>query len=210
MKTLVFAARKGGSSKTTLLAHISVEASKTQPVTLIDSDAQPSLTGWWEAREAGTPTLMDVPLVKLAKELAKAADKPGLVMIDTPPHNEATIASVMALADLIIIPVKPSPNDLRAIGATIDMARASGKPFVFVICQAIARTTIVEEARALLAAHGPVVATVMHNRLAYAVGMADGRTAQELGAKSRAASEISAIWKAISKQLTKTSKGKHG
>jgi len=41
----------------------------------------------------------------------------GVLLIDTPPSLSDTIAEVLALADLAVIPVRPSPNDLRALVA---------------------------------------------------------------------------------------------
>jgi hypothetical protein len=33
------------------------------------------------------------------------------------------------VADLVVMPVRPSPHDLDAIGASIDIAQAAGVPF---------------------------------------------------------------------------------
>jgi cellulose biosynthesis protein BcsQ len=46
---------------------------------------------------------------KLRPELAKAKNVSGLVLIDTPPLDSQAIATVIEVADLILIPVKPSP-----------------------------------------------------------------------------------------------------
>ena len=204
MRTIAFAARKGGCSKSTLTAHLAVEAAKGQPVTLVDVDSQHSLTDWWNDRAADTPILMETRLAQLQKELELVRGNPGLVMIDTPPIESATIAAVIKLADLVIIPVKPSPNDLRGVTATVEMCQRAGKPFVFVITQAIPRTNIAEQARAVLATYGRVVPTVMHNRVDYAAAMADGRTAPEIDPSGKAATEIAEIWKVISKQISRS------
>lgn len=206
MKTIVFAARKGGCSKTTLTAHLAVEAAKSQPVTLVDTDPQLGLTEWWELRQAETPNFMQMPVGTLGGVLAKAADEPGLVMIDTPPNDSATIGKVIELADLVVIPCRPSPNDLRGVAVTVDMVRSAGKPFLFVVTQAIQRTLITDEVRAALAAHGPVSQTTMFMRVDYAGAMTDGRTASELDSQSRAAGEITALWKSVYKQLNKSVK----
>jgi len=52
---------------------------------------------------------------------------------DTPPSIAPTIAGVVAVAQLVVIPVRPSPNDLRAVGSTVDVAVAGRKPMVFVV-----------------------------------------------------------------------------
>src|SRR3954462_10491190 len=114
MKTIVFAARKGGSGKTTLAAHLGVEAENTGsgPVTLIDIDPQQSLTAWWNDRQAETPKMLEVARDKIKPELAKASKVKGLVILDTPPLDSQAITSVIDVADMIVLPVKPSPHDL--------------------------------------------------------------------------------------------------
>ena len=72
MQTIVFAARKGGSGKTTLAAHLAIEAEAAGngPVTLIDTDPQQSLTAWWNDRKAESPLLLELALGGLPTELS--------------------------------------------------------------------------------------------------------------------------------------------
>lgn len=203
MQTIVLAARKGGCSKTTLAAHLAVEASKSRAVTLVDCDPQHSLTDWWNDREADTPALLEAPVNRLAYELQNARTEDGLVIIDTPPLDSDTISAVVALADMVVIPVKPSPHDLRGVGVTVDLVRNAGKPFVFVITQAIQRALITQEAMAALSEFGPVSASVMYYRVDYAASMTDGRTAPEIDGKGKASEEIASLWRYLSKQLNK-------
>ena len=48
-----------------------------------------------------------------------------LVVIDTPPAITATIVEVIRMADLVVMPTRPSPHDLRAVGATVESSSAS-------------------------------------------------------------------------------------
>ena len=60
------------------------------------------------------------------------------------------------VADLVIIPVKPSPHDLRGVGATVELCQRAQRPFVFVLTQAIGRSGIVQQALLALSQHtGP-------------------------------------------------------
>lgn len=196
MYTIVFAARKGGASKTTLAGHLAVEAVRTGagPVLLMDTDPQQSLAAWWQDREAAEPQLAEVALSSLAAEVAKVKDAPGFLIIDTPPLQAETIRAVIDVADLVVIPVKPSPHDLKGVGVTVQMARAAGKPFVFVVTQAVQRAGLTMQAPLALSQHGPVATTIMHYRVDYAASMTDGRTAQEIDANSKAALEIRDLW----------------
>lgn len=210
MKTIVLAARKGGSGKTTLAAHLGVEAELVGhgPVTFIDTDPQQSLTAWWNDRQAETPRLMELPVLgRLPAELAKVRSAPGFVIVDTPPLDSTVIGPVIDVADLVVIPVKPSPHDLRGVGVTVDMCKKAGRPFVFVVVQAVQRATLTQQAPLILSQFGPVATSIIYNRVDYAGSMTDGRTVQELDGRGKAASEIAALWIYLSKQLSISASG---
>src|SRR5215218_3442306 len=124
MRTIVIASRKGGAGKTTLASLLAVEAARAgvEPVAVIDLDPMRGLSLWWEARISDTPMLVAPdggPAAALEAAKAAGAD---LVLIDTPPAAVPVVAEAMALADLVLLPVQPSPHDLRAVGATVDLA----------------------------------------------------------------------------------------
>ena len=203
MKVIVFAARKGGCGKTTLTAHLAIQAelAKQGPVTLIDTDPQQSLTMWWNDRVAESPALLDVPLARLKSEMAAARDLPGLAMIDTPPLDSEKIAAVVEIADLVVIPVKPSPHDLRGVSVTVDLVKKYGRPFVFVVTQATPRAALTQQAPLALSQFGPVATTIVHARVDYAGAMTDGRTAQEIDPHGKAAQETAVLWEYVFRQL---------
>src|SRR6267142_2910060 len=130
MIVVAVASQKGGSGKTTLCGHLAVEAEKAGagPVALIDTDPQGSLSHWWNARAARTPQFAKVGAFELESALAHLG-RTGtrLAIIDTPPAISASIAQVIAHCDLVIVPTRPSPHDLRAVGATVDIAERHGK-----------------------------------------------------------------------------------
>ena len=202
MKTLVLGATKGGVGKTTLAAHLAVAAtgSRFGPVAVIDLDKQASLTDWHSQRQAEQPILADVDggLRRTLSRLEAAGV--GLVVIDCPPGHPATIATAVAVADLLIIPTQSSPTDLRAIGPTVDIAEQSGTPFAFVLNRAIARTKLVEQAAEALKRHGPLAA-ILHQRVDFPAAMTDGRTAGELRRTGKAAAEIAALWRVVEARL---------
>lgn len=192
MHTVVFAARKGGASKTTLTGHLAVEAVRQGlgPVVMMDTDPQQSLAAWWQEREAEEPKLAAVGLSTLGAEVSRLRDTPGWLFIDTPPLVPETIEAVIAVADLVVIPVKPSPHDLKGVGITVKLAKRQGKRFCFVVTQAIARASLTTQALLALSQHGPVATAIMHYRVDYAGAMTDGRTVQEIDPQGKAAEEI--------------------
>lgn len=56
--------------------------------------------------------------------------------IDTAPTISEQSAALVNLADLVLIPVRPSPADLWAVSETVALVKNAGKPFLFVITQA--------------------------------------------------------------------------
>jgi chromosome partitioning protein len=85
MKTIVITSKKGGSGKTTLAAHLAVEAERVgaTPVWGIDPDKQGSLSLWHERRESGTLQRADVPFVRLAEWLKVPDMKPNEKLNET-------------------------------------------------------------------------------------------------------------------------------
>lgn len=193
MKTLVIASQKGGAGKTTLAAHLAVAAEQAGagPAVLIDTDPQGSLAAWWNVREDTAPALATASLADLPAKLeALAAAGVKLAVIDTPPAITAAIRDVVRLADLVLIPTRPSPHDLRAVGHTVDIATDAGRPFVFAVTQAKPTAQLTVQAVAALSDHGPVAPSIIHDRVGYAASMIDGRTVNETEAKGRSADEV--------------------
>jgi len=205
MYVIAFASQKGGSGKTTLAGHIAVEAERTGlgPVVLMDTDPQGSLSQWWNVREAETPAFVRTSENGLASDLAALrASGTGLVVIDTPPAITATIGKVIAEADLVVIPTRPSPHDLRAAGATVQICEELDKPLVFALNGAATRARITAEAAIALSHHGAVSPAIVHQRVDFASAMIDGRTVMELGGSSRSPAEISELWSFLNNRLT--------
>ena len=209
MKVLVLASQKGGAGKTTIAAHVAVaaELGGAGPAVLIDTDPQGSLSAWWNSREAGTPALASATLAELPEKLAALA-KAGfkLAVIDTPPAITEAIRDVVKLADLVLIPTRPSPHDLRAVGSTVDIAQEVARPFAFVVTQAKPTARLTVQAVAALSAHGAVAPAIVHDRVDYAASMVDGRTVQETDPKGRSASEIVALLSFVQARINEKKK----
>jgi chromosome partitioning protein len=197
MQTIVWNSQKGGSGKTSLCAHVSVEAERAGdgPVYLIDTDPQGTLSTWHEARAAETPHRAEVSLAGLPAAI-KAMGQRGAAFcfIDTAPNRGDENAELFRQADLVLVPVRPSPSDLWAVAATVKLLKQAGTPFLFVVNQATLNANITAQAVASLSHHGRVAQTIIVNRVPYAAAMTDGRTAPELSPKGPAAAEITALW----------------
>jgi chromosome partitioning protein len=206
MKIIAFASQKGGSGKTTLAAHLAVQAERAGagPVGVIDTDPQGTLADWHQAREAGVPRFARANPQRLIKEItAMRVAGIKLLIIDTPPAIGSTIGRVIAMSDLVVIPTRPSPHDLRAVGATVEIAEGLSKPLIFVLNGAAPRARIAAEAAIALSQHGPLAPSVIHQRVVFAGSMIDGRTAMEIPGRSRSSEEVGALWTYVKKRLAR-------
>jgi len=206
VRVVVFASQKGGSGKTTLSGHIACEAERAGdgPVALIDTDPQGSLAKWWNARAASTPAFAQASLEELdacLDHLKSIGFK--LIVIDTPPAVTQTIAHVVKRADLVVVPTRPSPHDLRAVGPTVDIADALNKQLVFVVNSATPRARITSETAVALSQHGVVAPVTLHHRVDFAASMIDGRTVGDIQPESKSALEVSALWMYLRGRLAK-------
>jgi chromosome partitioning protein len=105
---------------------------------------------------------------------------------------------------MVVIPTRPSPHDLRAAGATVDLVERAGKPLVFVINAATARARITSDAAIALSQHGTVAPTTIHQRTDFASSMIDGRTVLEIGKPGKSAEEVEALWRYLHDRLERT------
>ncbi|MDR7102747.1 ParA family protein [Croceicoccus sp. BE223] len=206
MRVLALASQKGGSGKTTLSGHLAVQAQRAGagPVVLIDIDPQGSLADWWNEREDEFPAFAQTAVARLAQDLVTLREQGfRLAVIDTPPAITMAIQSVISVADLVVVPTRPSPHDLRAVGATVDICARASKPLVFVVNSALSKARITSEAAAALAQYGNVAPVVLHHRTDFAASMIDGRTVMEIDPYGRSAQEMEQLWAYLNEKLEK-------
>ena len=204
MKVLALASQKGGVGKTTLSGHLAVEAERVGfgRVALVDTDPQHSLKDWWDVRKAETPILVHVVLSAFPAALVQLkAEGIDLVIVDTPPAITESIRAVVRSADLVLIPTRPSPHDLRAVGATVDVVEGENRRMIFVINGAANRARITAQAATALSQHGAVAPVIIIQRTDFASSMTDGRTVTEIDPAGKSAAEIEALWTYVSKHL---------
>jgi chromosome partitioning protein len=147
----------------------------------------------WTCQPWRRPTLAELPAKLKALEAAGYA----FALVDTPPAITEAIRDVVKTADLVLIPVKPSPHDLRSVGGTVEIVQGQGKSFAFVVTQAKHGALLTVQAMAALSAHGQVAPVILHDRVDYAASMTDGRTVQETDPKGRSAGEVTDLWKIV-------------
>jgi chromosome partitioning protein len=197
MQVIAIASQKGGSGKTTVSGHLAVEAERTGagPVVVIDTDQQGSLSDWWNERKVAAPAFAKASFSQLTSDIEELRRRGfKLAFIDTPPAITMAIQRVVSVADLVVIPTRPSPHDLRAAGVTVQLVERAGKPLVFVLNGAHPRARITAEAAIALSQHGTVAPVTLHQRTDFAASMIDGRTVVELDPEGRSAQEVTQLW----------------
>lgn len=206
MRTVVFTSQKGGSGKTTLCGQLAAQAHKAGfgPVALIDTDPQGSLSDWWNARGDDTLQFVQTSVDVLPDTIAELrAVGIKLVCVDTQPTVTPVIKSIVNVADLVVIPTRPSPHDLRAVGPTLDLVEECGKPIVFAVNSATRRARITGDAAVALSQHGTVAPVTIHNRTDFATSMINGRSVVESHPKSASAREIESLWTYLAERLSR-------
>jgi chromosome partitioning protein len=202
MQVIVLATQKGGSGKSTLARSIAAEMTGRGRVAMLDLDPQGSLTKWWQRREADDLQL--VTGLTRADQISKAVDtlrEQGFdwLIIDTPGARDEATRIALRSADLVLVPVHPSQDDLDAVGPTVAEIKEAGAEFVFVLSRTT-RARIVDEVGRLLAAHGRVAPALIGARVAHGEAATRGLTAAEAG-NAAASEEVRALVDYVTKEL---------
>ena len=128
MQTILCMNAKGGCGKTTIATNLSTwYADEGSSVALMDFDPQRSSIDWLAAREdyEGVPAIEGVDAVSGD---ARAAHGTDIAIIDAPAGTFGTeITQLLRRADALLVPVLPSPIDMRAATRFIDELLKSGR-----------------------------------------------------------------------------------
>ncbi len=198
-KIITVTQQKGGSGKTTLAAHIAVACACNRKLktAILDTDPQGSLGRWFMARKenangSGPDMTFRTASAWGARYEAQAlAEEHDIVVIDTPPKMGVDGRPAIETADLVVIPVAPSPVDLWATEPTIEMTRGEKKPSLMVLNRANQRARLTGEIAQALKDLGTTAAdTMIGNRIIFASCMGDGRSVMESQRSGLAAREI--------------------
>jgi chromosome partitioning protein len=204
--TISVAQQKGGAGKTTVAAHLGMAwVGQGKAVAFVDIDPQGSLSAWAAMRPEGTRPLgasfHQFEGWKTSSAISSLRRDNDIVLIDSPPHMETASRLSVREADLVIIPVQPTPMDVWATAPTIELAESEGVPYLMVFNRVPPRARIADELiNRLKKERRPLAKARLGNRTAFAASMMQGMGVTESEPRSMAAKEIEKLSREILKK----------
>lgn len=220
MKVVTVSSRKGGGGKTSIARHLAVEAAVQGdgPVCIVDADPMLGLTQWWTRRSSDEPRLLHslpdtepvtaanikrlvgegglpLAIAKLPAALKAAANAGYQVcIIDTAPSIDDDVRACIAASDLVLMPVRSTQDDLDAVGDTLRVVKAAGKPAAFVLNAAQRGAVSTRAAGNVLVHRGELAEPTIHRAEAIPATRGSGEVIGETAPTSVAADEFRRLW----------------
>ena len=185
MPVVAIVNRKGGTGKTTLSINLASAFAELHPTLLLDADPQGSALDWADSRSTPQMNLdaSELPSGDLLRDLRSLARSYDWIIIDGPPGIGRTSAEAVRVADMVVIPSKPSPLDVWACADIVEAVKArqrttGGLPrAAFVITMARPRTLLVGQVETALAEYGiPALSARTTERVAYPTTAIEGKS----------------------------------
>lgn len=213
MRKVSLIASKGGSAKSTACRHLAVAALQAgYRSAILDTDPQETLRDWGRRRKR-EPLVTGETSVRLESidEALQAQEQAGVEMlfIDTAGHMSSSVPLIAARSDLVLVPVRPTPEDMDAITLTVRTLQGREVPYFVFVSQAPTNTSKPRDwaFNRLVKMKVPVLDTVIHARSIVYTSSATGGTVLELEGlakhEEKAADEFRALFQAVERELGK-------
>lgn len=209
MKAIALLSQKGGSGKSTLTRALSAVAGEEGGSWILDRDPQQTSAKWHARRQTlepapAYPELVDIGRTRVPDAVVglRGSGAEGWLFIDTRPSVGPDESEIAKAADVILVPVRPSPDDLEAVTDTLAMLDRLGKRGLLII-NAAKNAGRAKDARAALSAFGVKVCPHhVSDRAVFLDAVKDGLAVGEMrGAAAEAANvEVRAVWQWVKEQ----------
>ena len=200
-KVITIAQQKGGTGKTTLVVHLALAFIKYHnlKVAIIDTDPQGSLGKWFMIRSEKkisneNLTFKTASLWGAQYESKSLKQDHDIIIIDTPPKIESDARPAIEAANLVLIPVAPSPVDFWATEAIIDIAKKAKRKILIQINRANHRSKLISQTlKYINQLKVKATETLIGHRQIFVSSMGIGKTAVEKQRVGKAVEEIKDI-----------------
>lgn len=206
-RVITIAQQKGGAGKTTMAAHLAVAWAQggKRKVAIVDIDPQGSLTQWYNVRASVLDGATDLTFAAISgwrvrSEIDRLKNTHDIIVIDSPPHTDAEARTAIRAADLVVIPLQPSPMDVWATSATIQICKQEKVPVKMVLNRVHPQAKLTE------AISGEMVGLAgarFGNRVIFAGSLMHGLGVTEAAPSSPAAEETRALAREIMSYLNR-------
>ena len=215
MRTIALLTQKGGAGKTTIAASLAVAAAHAgERVIALDLDPQASLSRWGKYREAArAPNKVMIEQLECERLSRLGAIVEGLAgvgftlaIFDTAGADSAAARLVTEIANLCLLPTRPTRLDVEATAATFRACYLAKRKAAFVLnqCPPTYRSSRASDAAKDLTRLGVLAEPMLSARIDFQDAIAAGLGVTEHARGSRAAQEIEAFWSWIRVQLDGT------
>ena len=198
--------QKGGSGKTTLALNLAAGLGRRARTAVADADPQRSISQWiaMGENESALPISTQIG-ANPGAEILRLKQNNRYVVVDCPPSVQgAVIEAVLTSADLVLIPVLPSPLDLWAsleMAALVQQAQQKNRALqaYLILNQVETRNALSRSMQQAVAELGvPLLQACLERRAAYRSAAVEGVSVYDMGSRGAlAVKDIESVIKEI-------------
>ncbi len=200
--------QKGGVGKTTVAINLAAMLRrKNYNLVLVDADPQGSATQWHDVEENQAVEVIHHPDPITAVDVDTLLQSFDHIVIDAPPAIGDITRSVLAISNLAIVPLSPSPLDIWSCWGTLEMITEVQREnpdlkAQLLISRKIPGTRVGREARdAMEVFDTDIFQAELCQRVAYVDSMTSGVSVMQYAPGSKAMLEIENLFEEVSPRM---------
>lgn len=181
---------KGGAGKTTIATNLAyyLKQEAGHRVLLVDADPQASARDWHNISEGTILEVIGLDRPTIDRDIKSFKDRYDFIFIDSGKFDTSEkviqmAVKILTISDVLLIPVRPSPYDVWAAKAIVDLAKQrieiteGALKTAMIVSQQIGNTRVGKEVRGVLNEYElPVFESGTTSRISYSDSASDGHT----------------------------------